>query len=61
MSARPSATQTEPVEAESTYLGEIIVSPDGEVISPWWTPVIDEILEALGVAEDDPNRNPWCG
>jgi len=41
--------------------GELIISHEGEVFSPWWTREVDVVLEALGVPRDDPNRNPWCG
>ena len=50
-----------PSNRSERWVGELVVSPQGEVFSPWWTEAVDEVLAALGVPQDDPNRNPWCG
>jgi len=39
---------------------ELVITPEGELVF-WWSPVLDGLLEELGIPATDSSRNPWCG
>ena len=38
---------------------EIIITPQGEVISPWWSEELEELLKAIGVEKTYPGEVVW--
>lgn len=46
-------------KTEADGLVTIIITHRGEVLSPWWTPELQEILEALGIEDTYPGEVVW--
>ena len=45
-----------PSRTEADVVVTIIITDRGEVVSPWWTPEVEEILEALGIEDTYPGE-----
>jgi hypothetical protein len=39
----------------------IQITKDGKIISEWWTPELDKLLESLGIPKTHVSRNQYCG
>ncbi len=37
----------------------IIITPQGEIVSPWWSPTLEDLLRELGVKDTYPGEVFW--